>query len=383
MRVLFTTYAAASHYFPMVPLGWALRLAGHEVRVAAQPSFAARIAEAGLQPVASGTDADPGAAWLGLDLTVRGDPAGGADERTARTMTMFRLAAEAIVDDVVAIAREWPADLVVFEPREYAGPAAARALGIPSVRLPYGIDHTSPRRGAEWPLLAPLWERLGLTGVDAAGTATLCPCPPSLQIPGLPERWRMRYIPHNGRTHAPAWLHEGGPRVCVTWGTSLAQARGNLEPLEELLRALAGVDGEIVLAVDPAQRELLGDLPPGVRVACGVPLNLLLPTCAAVVHQGGAGTTMTAAACGVPQLVVPVKGDQLVNAERVAARGVGLSVPYPQLDAAEARQAVRVLLSDQSVRRAALEVAAENAAQPSPAEAVTTLTELAGAYAGA
>ncbi|MFC4533214.1 nucleotide disphospho-sugar-binding domain-containing protein [Sphaerisporangium dianthi] len=376
MRVLFTTYAAASHYYPMVPLAWALRLAGHEVRVAAQPSFAPRVAEAGLQPVAAGADADPGAAWRGLDLGVKGDPAGGAGERTARTMTMFRLAAEAIVDDVVAVAREWPADLVVFEPREYAGPAAAELLGIPSVRLPYGIDHTPPRRDAEWPLLAPLWERLGLASVDAAGTATLCPCPPSLQVPDLPEQWPMRYIPHNGRSHAPAWTHDGERRVCVTWGTSMAQASGHLEPLEELLGALSGVDGEVVLAVDPAQREMLGDLPPGVRVAGGVPLNLLLPTCAAVVHQGGAGTTMTAAACGVPQFVVPVKGDQLVNAERVSARGVGLSVPYARLDAAEAREAVRVLLGDPRVRRAAREVAAENAAQPGPAEAVATLAEL-------
>ncbi|XVQ90054.1 nucleotide disphospho-sugar-binding domain-containing protein [Microbispora siamensis] len=383
MRVLFTTYAAASHYFPMVPLAWALRLAGHEVRIAAQPSFAPVVAGAGLQPVAVGADADPGAAWWGLDLSVKGDPAGGADERAARTMTMFRLAAEAIVDDVVAVARDWPADLLVFEPREYAGPAAAALLGIPSVRLPYGIDHTPPRRESEWPLLAALWKRLGLSVVDAAGTATLCPCPPSLQVPGLPRWWPMRYVPHNGRSNAPAWTHDdagrpaGGPRVCVTWGTSMAQASGHLEPLRELLGALAGADGEVVLAVDPSQRELIGEPPPGVRVAGGVPLNLLLPACDAVVHQGGAGTTMTAAACGVPQLVVPVKGDQLVNAERVSARGVGLSVPYARLDAAEARAAVRVLTGDPSIRGAAREVAAENAAQPGPAAAVATLVELA------
>ncbi|HZN74657.1 MAG TPA: glycosyl transferase family 28, partial [Micromonosporaceae bacterium] len=39
MRVLFTTFAWPSHYFPMVPLAWALQAAGHEVRMTSQPEL--------------------------------------------------------------------------------------------------------------------------------------------------------------------------------------------------------------------------------------------------------------------------------------------------------------------------------------------------------
>ena len=39
MRVLFATYPERTHFLAMVPLAWALRTAGHEVRVASQPTF--------------------------------------------------------------------------------------------------------------------------------------------------------------------------------------------------------------------------------------------------------------------------------------------------------------------------------------------------------
>ena len=41
---------------PMVPLAWALRAAGHDVRVAVQPSFAATVTSAGLTAVPVGRD---------------------------------------------------------------------------------------------------------------------------------------------------------------------------------------------------------------------------------------------------------------------------------------------------------------------------------------
>ncbi len=37
MRILFTTFPSPSHHFPMVPLEWAARAAGHDVRVASAP----------------------------------------------------------------------------------------------------------------------------------------------------------------------------------------------------------------------------------------------------------------------------------------------------------------------------------------------------------
>ena len=56
MRVLFTVNPEKAHYFAMVPLAWALRTAGHEVRVASQPRFADEITQSGLTAVPVGRD---------------------------------------------------------------------------------------------------------------------------------------------------------------------------------------------------------------------------------------------------------------------------------------------------------------------------------------
>ena len=58
MRVLFTTWAWPSHYFPMVPLAWALRAAGHEVRMTSQPELLPAMLASGLPATAVGTDLD-------------------------------------------------------------------------------------------------------------------------------------------------------------------------------------------------------------------------------------------------------------------------------------------------------------------------------------
>jgi vancomycin aglycone glucosyltransferase len=52
----------------------------------------------------------------------------------------------------------------------------------------------------------------------------------------------------------------------------------------------------------------------------------LFPRVAAVVHHGGAGTTATAARAGVPQVVVPLFGDQFYWASRVRALDMGSSL---------------------------------------------------------
>jgi vancomycin aglycone glucosyltransferase len=49
----------------------------------------------------------------------------------------------------------------------------------------------------------------------------------------------------------------------------------------------------------------------------------LFPRCALIVHHGGAGTTHTAARAGVPQLLVPHLADQYYFARRVEELGVG------------------------------------------------------------
>ena len=388
MRVLMTTYSSPAHFLPMVPLGSALRTAGHEVLVAAQPSFAQQVTRCGLPQVSVGSEVDISAAWRGVDIL--------PDERTSwaqlrqrrmtAAMTMFTMVAEALVDDVVEVARDWGADLVVFDPREYAGPLAARLLGLPSVRHLYGTDHTWVSRDVEWPLLAPLWERFGGGVVDPAGTLTLDPCPPAIQIDDLPPlRQVMRYVPYNGPGVAPRWLAEPPrrPRVCVTWGTSFAPAAGHLSPVHTVVEALSGHDVDLVLAVAAEHLGTLGELRAAaderIRVVESMPLSLVLPSCSAIIHQGGAGTTLTSVMYGVPQLIVPSMADHFLNARQIEACGAGRSVEYRHLTAEAVSAGVAPLLADPGYRSAAQRVAARSAAQASPSEVVARLVGLATA----
>ena len=164
----------------------------------------------------------------------------------------------------------------------------------------------------------------------------------------------------------------------MTWGTittTLASREGFLVP--RILDALAGFDVEVVVAITAADRPLLGDdLPGQVRVAENLPLHLLLPSCDAIIHQGGASTMLTAASFGLPQLLVPSIVDQLANAERIAAAGAGLSLNWADASTETITAGIRTIMSDQATRQAARNLRDEIHAQPAPASIAATLRQL-------
>ncbi|MGW2425629.1 nucleotide disphospho-sugar-binding domain-containing protein [Streptomyces sp. NPDC001709] len=371
-RVVVTAFPIVSHLYPLVPAAWALRAAGHEVRLALPPAFAPVAARTGLPVLRVGRDVDPGAAWEGFSLAA--DPRTATEQRAARTMAMFTLTAEAVLEDLTKLAERW-ADVVLFEPRAYAGPLAAALAGRPAVRLLYGVDHTYAQRDREWPLLEPLWRRWGLGTPAPLGSFTLDPCPAALQTPTPAGSRPMRYVPFNGTSVVGPPARGGRPRVCVTWGTTFGAVHGNLEPLRRILVQLAALDCETVALVAGDQRGLLGEIPAGVRVLDSVPLHTVLPGSALLVHQGGAGTTLTAAACAVPQLVVAGQGDQKVHAERVVAAGVGRLLAPDALS--EAGAVVAEMLWDDRPTAAAAEVARENRLRPAPGTAMRAVAGLA------
>jgi UDP:flavonoid glycosyltransferase YjiC (YdhE family) len=110
----------------------------------------------------------------------------------------------------------------------------------------------------------------------------------------------------------------------------------------------------------------------------GLYQELLLPDCAAVVTHGGAGSTLGALAFGLPLLMVPQGADHFFNAERVTAAGAGLQLLPDRLTADSARDAVRMLLHDDTFRVAARRIENELAAMPDPHHAVEALERLTG-----
>ncbi|WP_433254732.1 nucleotide disphospho-sugar-binding domain-containing protein [Streptosporangium sp. CA-135522] len=380
MRILFSTWATRSHFYPLVPLAWALRAAGHEIRVAAQPDAGEMVTRSGLPFVAAGPALDLGA--IIERIRVRPGAEASREEReqarSATAVKMFMAGSAAMADDLIDFASGWRPDLVVYEPRGYAAMKAAQVVGVPAIRaLSGGTDYTYVREEVERPILAPLWEMLGLQ--DPHGALTVDPCPPSLQVPATIGRQFMRYVPYNGGGTVPGWLAEppARPRVLVTFGVTFAKHAGNLDPVRLATEAVSGLDVEVVVAAFPEQRKLLGNLPQSVRLVESMPLHLLLPTVTAVVHQGGAGTMLTSAACGVPQMVLPSIADEPLNALRLTELGAGRHVHLADADQDVIRAEVAALLESRSHREAARELKEEIERQASPAEIVDVLEKLA------
>ncbi|MFE3140609.1 nucleotide disphospho-sugar-binding domain-containing protein [Streptomyces scopuliridis] len=380
MRTLFTSWAWPSHYYPMVPLAWALRAAGHEVRVAVPPALTAVVTASGLPAVEVGGD--------GVDAVARireylpDAPPGRA--RGPRAVRLFADLAEAMADDLIAYCRAWKPDLIVHEPTAYAGPLAAAVAGIPAVRLPWGADlmHRAGTRAYERELLEPLAARLGAGEVDPLGALTLDICPAAVQVPdsarpGPVRTLPMRYVPYHGMgpLPAPPPPYRRRPRVCVSWGTTVGRLDGDRYFAREVVAALDATDAGIVVAVTREQRPLLGRVPDRVKVLESVPLDAVLPFCDLVVGHGGAGTVLTGLVHGLPQLVIPQLIDHTFNAQRFAASGAGLSLPHAEATPDRIRADVSRLLEWPDHRMAAEEIRAEIASRPAPAEVARLLAD--------
>ncbi len=389
MRVLVSSWGWRSHFYPLVPLAWALRSAGHDVLVASQPSMAEVIVGAGLPAVGVGEDLDfieVFRSQIGRVATMSERASGAATPgslRPAVTSDGGVVAfASAMVGDLVAFGREFDPDLILFEPQNFAAAVTAAALGVPGVRQLWGPDETTQLDLDRGAILGPLAAQVGVAtdDVQPAGSLMLDPCPPGMQVRLVGPSQPVRFVPYNGPSVLPDWLRTPPerPRVCLTWGTVMATL--GIDPaldLAAMIAEVASLDIELVLALHPAQHAGLTDLPGNVRLArTPLALQLVLPSCQAVIHQGGAGSMMTALAAGVAQVVVPLVGDQHLNAERLVAVGAGRSLPERSARPADVRRLVAELLGCSPERRRAAELADQVRAMPPPSQIVDVLERL-------
>lgn len=433
MRVLFTTLAAASHVHTQVPLAWALRAAGHEVRMTSQPDAVEHFRRAGLPAVPVGAplaqaalvhelderraDALESGAFgpESLDYLALTDISEIRPERMSYTdmhAKQLVLAQGAfpsqsdpgMIDDLVRFACWWRPDLVVWDTMTFAGPVAAMACGAAHARLLFGLDligwmrlHYRESLAARHPLLRddPLADWLGWTldAYDCAfseeavvGQWTVDPMPSSLALAVPGPRVPVRYVPYNGPSVMTSWVHTkpARPRVCVTLGVSQQETFGSHRAsVGEILTALAELDVEVVATLTAAQVDCLGvDLPPNVKAVGFVPLDALLPSCAVVISHAGAGTMHTALHHGVPQVLIPDPlWDAARKAERLVAAGAGLAVADPQrFTASELRTLVHRVLREPSFMAGTARLRDEMLATPTPADIVPTLEYLSAEF---
>ncbi|MEV4258129.1 nucleotide disphospho-sugar-binding domain-containing protein, partial [Spirillospora sp. NPDC049652] len=234
--------------------------------------------------------------------------------------------------------------------------------------------------------LEPLLARYGCDfGEDViTGDWTVDTQPPWMWRPEGARHLMVRPTPFNGPSIVPAWVREepGRPRVCLTLGVS---HRGNdtaEASAADLFEAVADLDVEVVATLNAEQ---VGDtpVPDNVRVVDFVPLNALLPTCAAVVHHGGNGASGAAYEHGVPQLVVPGSYwsekwfGPLAIANGVEEQGAGLYVADSDaLTGGALRKALDRVLSEPSFARNAERLSREILTVPAPRDIVPSLERL-------
>ena len=382
MRILISTWGWRSHFYCLVPLAWALQAAGHQVVVACHPSLTDVVTGAGLAAVPLGADVDFEEAFTGRIGKV--GALDGDSDALEPSITpdggVVRMA-DALVGDLVAFGRSFRPDLVIWEPFNLAAAVAAAALDVPGVLTLWGPDHAGSLRLDHEAVVGPLAARFGLAAQDVSltGSLVLDPVPEPMQVPLKGPVRHMRYTPYNGTSVLPRWLHgpPERPRVCITGGTVAGPGLSERATLPDVVRAVAELDVEVVVAVVRAQRDALGPMPGNVRVSDGpLALRLVLPSCAAFVQHGGAGTMMTALVHGVPQLILPEVGDEHFNAERLLVAGAGAALEHP--DAATVRDTVARLMGDGPWREATSLMRDRILAMPTPAEVVGDLVALAG-----
>jgi UDP:flavonoid glycosyltransferase YjiC (YdhE family) len=269
-------------------------------------------------------------------------------------------------------------DLVVYEAMDAGAGVAADVLDVPAlgyaislVHLGYAMIHPAAvgyRRTA--------WTDRGRPVPDATflGRALLCPSPPSLlgAAGGLAvETVPVRPVAYAERLgEVPAWLHgpRERPRVYLTLGTV---SFGAVEVLRRALDDLATLDVDVLVAVGPeGDPDALGEVGPRVHVERFVDQGAVLDLVDVVVHHGGTGTVLAAAAAALPQVIMPQGADQFFNVEVMTGQGSARGLLEPDLVPGAVAAAVSALLADGPERAAARALCAEIAAMPAPADVV-------------
>ncbi|MEU5940808.1 nucleotide disphospho-sugar-binding domain-containing protein [Micromonospora sp. NPDC047548] len=402
MRVLFTTTNWRGLYSCMLPLGWALQAAGHEVRFACAPPQTTTISHAGLTPVpvleplgvvelerlaryaAAVRQPDQFTDDVPLLHPITGEPVTDvADYDVATNEPVFRRESQEILDRnfdaAVRLARAWRPSLVIHDLMSPEGVLAAQVTGVPSAYHSLGMFGA-----AEASLYDPTSAaaRYGVT-LERSLIGYVIDPTPSMIMPAHGEALRLpiRYLTYDGPGEMPLWVLEqpSRPRVTLLWSRGTANIFGTEVPtLRHAIDAAVALGAEVVVTAPPAQADALGAMPEHVRVLREFPLHMLLPTSDAIIHQGSGNPMMSGAAAGLPQLMLAMTDDGVEMGRRFAHAGSALVLSGLNATADEVRAGTAELLGSPRLREAAKKIQADMAANPTAADLVAPLERLAG-----
>ncbi|MFI5036229.1 MAG: glycosyltransferase [Acidimicrobiales bacterium] len=374
MNVLVVSTPGAGHVRPLLPLVTSLVAGGDRVVVVAAAPAGRQIEGTGAEFLPAGHGED---VWFArLIARTRGAPGEGLAPERINHYFLPRLfgeiATDDMIDDVLAIGRALGPDVIVFESCALAGPLVGELLGTPAVHHLLGPIFDPEVFELVDDAVSPLWRSFGRQSPGYAGVyrgLTIELCPPSVEVNRLPggDRLLLRPAP---RTVA-AVPASARPLIYATLGTFFNSATSIFR---DTLVGLSDEPVDVVVTVgsdrDPSE---LDPIPANAQVERFIPQATLLPSCAVVVHHGGAGTTFGCLAQGLPQVVIPQGADNFINAAMVERAGVGLVLRPSDVDPDTIRRTVRQVLHEPRFTAAARRISEEIAAMPGPDEVATQL----------
>ncbi len=393
MRIVALPVGSSGDVHPFLGLALALRARGHELTIATSGYFENLVRRTGLEFVEIGTReeflavADHPDIWhprrafghlfrAGAEHVLRGQYALVAARAASGPIVVLhnclglgaRVARDRLGIPLVTIHCQ-PATLW----SEYESPVIPGMWARPEVprwikRFQYWIGETFVIDRLTRPVLDAFRREVGLAPVRKTtrwwhtpdGVLCLFPEWFARRQPDWPENVEFAPFPlwDEAEVTAPqpeveAFLGAGDAPIVFTPGSANKHARPFFGAALDACRRL-GRRG-VFLSRFPEQ--IPDPLPDGVRHFDYVPLGRLLSRAAALVHHGGIGTAAQGLRAGIPQLVMPMAYDQPDNAARLAALGVGDSLPPAEFRGAAVANRLARLLASAEVRRACLVVA--------------------------
>ena len=418
MRIVITSWGSYGDVYPYLGLALALKARGHEPLLAMPGYYREMVEGAGISFHAVRPDIDPSDKqliaslmnpWRGAEILLR-------EALLPRIHDAYR-DLEAVVEG---------ADVLVGHPVAFAVPLLAEKRGIPWVStvlapLLFFSAHEMPvpppapwlvhlgrlglrfRRGfirlvramtRHW--YEPVYDLRRQLGLPPAGhpmfeaqfSPTLTLALFSREIGAPQPDWPARtqvtgFAFYNGpdplSPELVDFLDAGPAPIVFTLGTSAVLAAGSFYHESAKALALLGMRGVLLVGPDPAN--LPPSLPEGVIAVEMAPHQLLFPHAAAIVHQGGIGTTSQAMRAGKPTLVVPHAHDQPDNAWRLEQRGISLTIYPRRYRAARVAAKLRELLGNPAYAERAAAIGARLREEDGIARACEAL-ELLGTRPG-
>jgi len=328
MRVLLSVVGTRGDVQPVIALALEVRKLGHEVRLCVPPNFIEWAQDLGFA-----------ATPVGIEMRA---PRAGAAGGVGATQPIPDLITDQF--DTVGAAAKGCDVLLGANAYQYAARSIAELHGIPYVNavyaptaLPAGdnarvwnegfLERVNANRARLG--LAPINDLLRHIVTDRPWLATDPTLDPSPSIPGMLIVQTGAWILADSSPLAPKleeFLEAGEPPVYLGFG-SMPAAEGTSRTLIHAARAAGR---RAIVSQGWADLGPIDEAPDCIAIG-DVNQQALFPRVAAVVHHGGAGTTLTAARAGAPQVVVPMFSDQPFWASRVRELGIGTSVPIAEL----------------------------------------------------